>query len=144
MKSTMTQKKIQSLLGKPEGEWGIRTFKDPPGLLPRHQNDMTRFIECDYVPISPTTHMVEEEYLSPYGGLNLQPFQVRFLNHVFTPVDGRLPYETIIYSDLKKSGKTALESAVVAGWARDFCFGECQVSGWGPCFCSVYELSQLP
>lgn len=120
MQSTLTDDEIEGLLGEPQGEWGIRTFKDPSFLYPRHQNDMTKFIETEYIPISPTTHLVEDDYLSEWGGLLLMDHQIRFLNHVFTPCNNRLPYETIIYSDLKKSGKTALEASVIAGWCRIF------------------------
>jgi len=121
MRSTLTKEEIEAKLGPPTGPWGIRRFKNPPGLRPRHKNDIVRFIETEYLPISPSNHLIEEEYLSKrYGGFGLQPDQVRVLNHVFTPVNHRLPYETVIYSDLKKSGKTALEAAVMVAWALVF------------------------
>jgi phage terminase large subunit-like protein len=48
----------------------------------------------------------------------LMPHQIKILDHVFTfDKDGRLPYQTIIYSAPKKSGKTAIESIVMAFFA---------------------------
>jgi len=38
------------------------------------------------------------------------------LDHVLTPRDGRLPYQTVVWSEPKKSGKTAI-AAWVASWA---------------------------
>ena len=119
MISTLSPEEIETLLGPPTGPWGIRRFKNPPGLRPRHKNDIAKFIECEYLPISPATHLVEKEYVSAkHGGFALQPDQIRVLNHAFTPVNHRLPYDTVIYSDIKKSGKTALEAAVMVAWAR--------------------------
>lgn len=53
------------------------------------------------------------------GPLVLMDFQKRILSLALTPdKDGILPFSTIVYSTIKKSGKTAIASAVVA-WAAD-------------------------
>lgn len=59
---------------------------------------------------------VEHFILLPGGKpINLQPHQVRILDHVFMPGEnGKFPYTTIIYSAPKKSGKTAIEAIVMA------------------------------
>lgn len=118
----MPDKLAGRVLGPPKGPWNIRTFKNPPYLRPRWQNDIVRLIEQEYTPISPANHLVEDLYVSKHGGLHLQDNQLRFLNHVFSPVRVgklyRLPYDTVIYSDLKKSGKTAILGALFYAWAR--------------------------
>ncbi len=87
------------------------------------------YIQNDYVPISPDTRKPETG--SPF---DLEPFQTRILEHVFTPVlfrnerdpeSGkigvwRLPYRTFVYSCCKKSGKTALGGGVMAAWSRTY------------------------
>ncbi|MBS3914442.1 MAG: hypothetical protein KG003_08080 [Bacteroidetes bacterium] len=48
--------------------------------------------------------------------LELQDYQKRILNHVLTPKDnGKFPYQTIIWSQPKKHGKTQI-AACVGGW----------------------------
>ncbi len=50
--------------------------------------------------------------------IKLMDHQKRILDHCFTPdARGKLPYETIIYSAVKKSGKTAVSAMVVDYWA---------------------------
>ena len=120
----MPDKLAGRVLGPPKGPWNIRTFKNPPYLKPRWQNDIVRLIEEEFVPISPSTHQVEEEYQSEHGGLHMQDCQLRFFNHVFTPIrvgkNYRLPYTTVVYSDLKKSGKTAIQAAFFMAYSRLF------------------------
>lgn len=55
------------------------------------------------------------------GRLQLFPHQRRILEHVFTPdpVTGLLPYTTVLYSTVKKSGKSALAAAVGAWGAEE-------------------------
>jgi hypothetical protein len=68
----------------------------------------------------------EEQPFAPDGGrkanapLYLFPHQVRILEHVFSTVDGKLPYSTFIYSAIKKSGKTEIGAAITYAWARVF------------------------
>ena len=53
------------------------------------------------------------------GKLELFPLQKRIFDHCFTPDDkGAFPYTTIVYSTIKKSGKTTLAAAVGA-WYLD-------------------------
>ena len=93
----------------------------PDYLTPRHQNRIIRRIEKEYVPISPETH-------KPETGKPLALFdhQVRIFNHVFTPLwfEGeqreRLPYRTVVWSAIKKSGKTAIGGAVSYAWGREY------------------------
>ena len=65
---------------------------------------------------------IEKEYYLKATG---QPIQLvdhhkRILNHVFTPVDGELPYRSIIFSAPKKSAKTEIAGAVTYGYIRTF------------------------
>lgn len=55
------------------------------------------------------------------GRLKLFPHQYRILEHALTPdpVTGLLPYTTIVYSTIKKSGKSALAAAVGAWGAEE-------------------------
>ena len=55
----------------------------------------------------------------PASPIILEPHQKAILRHVFTPNNrGRYPYSTVVYSCVKKSGKTTL-AALVMGWAAD-------------------------
>jgi phage terminase large subunit-like protein len=64
--------------------------------------------------------MEKNEWSDGPGLLKLFPFQRRILGHCLTPDEnGKLPYSTIVYSTLKKSGKTIILAAILA-WA-----GEC-------------------
>src|SRR5215475_9270321 len=48
----------------------------------------------------------------------LLPFQEEILNLAFDfDANGRLPYDTIVYSTVKKSGKTTLNAALTLWWA---------------------------
>ena len=59
-----------------------------------------------------------KEWIGP-GRLVLEPtMQERILEHCLTPVDGVLPYTTIVYSTPKKNGKSTI-AAAVAAWAAD-------------------------
>ena len=97
--------------------WGLCQPKSPPWRGVR--NDITRIMSEEYVPISPATRQPEGDY-----GTWLQLHQIRVLNHIFTPRSQgvgkawRLPYHTMIYSDLKKSGKTGIGGALLYAWAR--------------------------
>lgn len=69
---------------------------------------------------------IEKEYLLPDTGkpLEFQPHQREVLNHMFTLIDGHLPYRTCVYSTPKKEGKTELGGAVAYAFARTF-GGDC-------------------
>jgi hypothetical protein len=92
-------------------------------LRPRYQNDIVRVLEQEFVPMSPATRLPEDQYRSKAGGLLLQPHQRRILNHAFTPVripgsrKYQLPYDTIVYSCPKKSGKTQILTGLHVAWA---------------------------
>lgn len=50
--------------------------------------------------------------------LKLMPFQEEILNLAFAFDDeGKLPWDTIVYSTIKKSGKSALAAAITLYWA---------------------------
>lgn len=54
------------------------------------------------------------------GKLKLMPHQERILGRALTPDDeGDFPYTTVVYSCIKKSGKTAIAAAVVAWYADE-------------------------
>ncbi|MBD3387443.1 MAG: hypothetical protein GF414_00705 [Candidatus Altiarchaeales archaeon] len=54
-------------------------------------------------------------HMFPPGPIRLHPIQKRILRAALTKVGGRFPYATIVYSTIKKSGKTRL-AAGVASW----------------------------
>jgi len=69
----------------------------------------------------PIVQTIEREfYVRDVGGtLKLKTFQKRILNYCFTPdKDGHLPFQTIVISMIKKSGKTALAAAITYAFAR--------------------------
>jgi len=87
---------------------------------PRHRSNIAGAIETQYLAIDPDTMQPEAE------AFTLLPHQVRIINHIFTLIPqgtGRpriLPYDTIVYSAPKKSGKTALGAAITYAWARTY------------------------
>lgn len=57
------------------------------------------------------------KWIDNFGTIKLERHQRLILDHVFAfDKDGRLPYETIIYSAPKKSGKTEINSLVMLYW----------------------------
>ncbi len=77
--------------------------------VPHNQGTDSSFI--------PVVAYIEGCILLPEKKLvKLAEHQRNILNHVLTPVDCRLPYTTILWSEPKKSGKTAI-AAWVASWA---------------------------
>ena len=70
-------------------------------------------------PISPVDFIRRVIKKSELGKpFKLMPFQEEILNLAFAfDEDGRLPYDTVIYSCPKKSGKTTLNSALTLWWA---------------------------
>jgi phage terminase large subunit-like protein len=55
--------------------------------------------------------------MQPAGPIQLHPIQVRLLRAALTKVNGRFPYTTIVYSTIKKSGKTRIGAGVAAWFA---------------------------
>lgn len=79
--------------------------------------------------------IAEDEWV-PAARLELFPFQERILGHCLTPNDdGSLPYTTVVYSTIKKSGKTTLAAAVGA-W-----FGDEVIPG-SEVYCIANDLEQ--
>lgn len=66
--------------------------------------------------VPPTVFIAKLVRLPSGEPARLEAHQRAILDHVLTPVDGRLPYSTILWSEPKKSGKTCL-SAWVGSWA---------------------------
>lgn len=62
----------------------------------------------------------EKQEMGGEGKLILFPIQRRILGHALTfDENGHLPYETVLYSCLKKSGKTAIAASVGAWYAEE-------------------------
>lgn len=62
----------------------------------------------------------EKKRMIGEGPLHLFPIQRRILGHALTfTEEGLLPYETVLYSCVKKSGKTAIAAAVGAWYAEE-------------------------
>ena len=59
------------------------------------------------------------EWSGKPGPLVLRPHQERVLSHALTPVDGKLPYSTVVFSCPKKSGKTTIAGSVGAWFADE-------------------------
>jgi phage terminase large subunit-like protein len=61
----------------------------------------------------------EEQFYLPETGkpIKLLKHQKKILKLAFTPVRGRMPYSTIVYSCPKKSGKTTIGALVALWWA---------------------------
>jgi phage terminase large subunit-like protein len=77
-----------------------------PDRLARYRTDVVMFVD-DYLP--------RNELGQPWC---LEPHQRAILHQAFTfDHDGRLPYDTIIYSCPKKSGKTTINAVVTLWWA---------------------------
>jgi len=74
------------------------------------------------VPQCTLVQMMCNDYLVPETGapLKFQQHQLRILNHVFTPLNGKLRYNTVVYSCPKKSGKTEVGAAVMYAWAKTY------------------------
>lgn len=81
----------------------------------------------------PFTKWVEERFFDPtsvnqFGNdwdfskaalLKLEPYQKRICDHVLTPLpNGEFPYSTVVYSTIKKEGKTTLAGAIGAWYAE--------------------------
>jgi len=61
---------------------------------------------------------VEETVDREAGLIHLMPHQKVVLRYAFKKVNGLFPFQTMIYSSVKKSGKTAI-SSLVARWATE-------------------------
>jgi phage terminase large subunit-like protein len=70
-------------------------------------------------PISPVTFIEKYVRKSELGKpFKLFPHQREILNLAFTfDKNGKLPYDTVIFSCPKKSGKTTLNAALTLWWA---------------------------
>jgi phage terminase large subunit-like protein len=78
----------------------------------------TQWIEENPFYVNNTWDYAKGKWSGP-GRLVLAPHQKRILGHCLTPdAEGRLPYDTVIYSAPKKSGKTCI-AAAVAAWYLD-------------------------
>ena len=101
----------------------IPTQKNPRWLRPRHRNPIIKMIEEEYIPINPDTRKPETD---PDKDWRLEAFQVRLLNRAFLEVWQpskriKIPeWNTFIWSQPKKSGKTAMAGAVGYAWARHY------------------------
>jgi hypothetical protein len=63
----------------------------------------------------------EKKRMVGEGKLFLFPLQEKILGHALTfNEDGLLPYETIVYSTVKKSGKTSIAASVGAWYAEQW------------------------
>jgi len=72
---------------------------------------------------TPCTRYIDRMVRLPdRAAVTLAPHQRGILDHVFTPRDGWLPYVSLLWEEIKKSGKTAL-AAWVASWV---------LNTWGP------------
>jgi len=84
-------------------------------MAKRYHNNLIETIEKEYLPISPDT--LQPDAIVNKRGHWLFADQVRVLNHAFTAKRGKLQYDTIVISDIKKSGKTGIGAAIALGWA---------------------------
>lgn len=62
----------------------------------------------------------EKRQMGGAGKLHLFPHQRQILGHILTfDTNGKLPYETVLYSATKKSGKTAIAASIGAWYAEE-------------------------
>ena len=112
-------KKKKTRLVKRGDEFKHRgVFRDNKSLRKHYKKGpSTKVQDCTMVQI------IEEEYLVPETGkpLALEDHQRKILNHWFTPINGRLRYNTYVYSCPKKSGKTEIAGAVMYAFSK--CYG---------------------
>tara|TARA_R110000796_G_scaffold40820_2_gene101013 strand:- start:22 stop:1014 length:993 start_codon:yes stop_codon:yes gene_type:complete len=74
-------------------------------------------------PDAPMVSLMEEEYYLDDTGelIHFEDHQRRILNEVFTPnEEGKIGYETVVWSTPKKEGKTGVAGAVGYGFSRVF------------------------
>ena len=65
--------------------------------------------------------IIEEDFIMPGGKpIRLENHQRRILNTWFRPTNGKLPYHTLVYSTVKKSGKTEVAAMVMYAWAKTY------------------------
>lgn len=76
-----------------------------PAKLEQYRRDVVKF--------------AEEQFYLPQTGkpIKLLKHQKKILRLAFTPVRGRMPYSTVVYSCPKKSGKTTIGALVALWWA---------------------------
>jgi hypothetical protein len=67
-----------------------------------------------YIP-DPRDPFTGEQF--PPGPIRLHPNQKRILRAALTKVNGRFPYSTVLYSTIKKSGKTRVAAGIAAWFA---------------------------
>jgi len=75
-----------------------------------YANDVVRWAEDNFY--------VEETVSQPAGLIQFQPHQRVILRFAFHKKEGRLPFQTIIYSAVKKSGKTMI-GGLVGRWGTE-------------------------
>lgn len=71
-------------------------------------------MKANFVPV--TRYIRRMIRLPDATPVHLENHQAKILDHVLTPKDGRLPYPSIVWSEPKKSGKTAI-AAWISSWA---------------------------
>lgn len=85
---------------------------------------MSAFRLDPHSPDCPLVQVIEREYYirdldtGKIGPIQLRPHQRAILNAVFTFVDGTPPWTTVVWSCIKKSGKTEIGAAVAYAFAR--------------------------
>ena len=108
----------------PGSEFAVIPASDPATLI---DTDPVAWI---------TTHFFIPETRGP---LTLAPYQQQALRHALTmDVGGRLPYSTVLWSDIKKSAKSTIAAAVCLWWA----FQVDARDGWGSLYIIANDLKQ--
>jgi phage terminase large subunit-like protein len=101
-----------------------------------------QWLEEDGYYVRDTWNEVTNQMDGGAGNLRLFPFQRKILGKAltFTP-EGKLPYETVLFSTIKKSGKTAIAASIGAWYAEQskpgteiFVIANTQESGAGLAF----------
>jgi hypothetical protein len=80
--------------------------------------DAVKWIEQNFIDPATVKFKTAAKDYANARTLELQPYQRRILSHVLTPDgSGRLPYSQVLWSQVKKSGKTTVAAAVASWWA---------------------------
>lgn len=93
----------------------VLTMSDRATLMRLQDVDPARWIESHFYIEDPRSPFTGEQY--PPGPMILANHQKRILRAALLKVDGLFPYATVLFSTIKKSGKTRLGAAVAAWYA---------------------------
>lgn len=112
--------------GRPKGSTAQHTAKTPKNDAIFRPNNKLKSMRTAQVSSTKAdcelVRIIAEDYVVPETRkpLSLESHQYKILNYMFTPVNGKLRFNTMVWSCPKKSGKTEIGGAVLYAWARTY------------------------